>query len=295
MPKNTPEKSLASKTLSHIKHELAGIPFRALGFTAGYEDVSPFATAAIGHKVWKYTRRHHPVIVGSLPETGAAILAGNHFDGDADHEGGDSYKTFLAGWEVGRITTRVIVKASLVDPNGFESAEFLASLGNKEGEFSKYNRVKAWAMRSAGVIPHRRDMPPTRDLRRTADRVLDLGGLLGAFLMMTRDPQGYLHDLQTGAAFFAKKHPDTLVVPMSFSGPPNGEDKLVIHPGFTFNEKNNQTKQRLGRGITVGEFLLEIGDAVSIGLPEPQRVAWGTQREIERTRLTATRRSAVPA
>lgn len=257
----------------------AKLPFYLMGFTSGFEGVDPIATFIIGSKAKSYMRKNETVIDGRLPKDGAVILAGNHRDK------GDSYKTFMAGWAVGRITTRVIVKASLVDPNGMESEEFLASLGNRQEEYSEYDKYTAWVLKRAGVIPHRRDKKPTRDFLRTCDQVINSGGLLGVYMMQTRNSEGLLANLQEGAAFFAKKHPDTLVQPMAFSGPPNGRrDRLTIPRPFTYNQKRDQ----LGRDISVGEFTVIIGDAIAEGLPSEAWLDWQNRRPEELARLTAS-------
>ncbi len=252
--------------------------YRALGIRKEFPELNPLAALLLVIKTKNYVRKHHPIIDGApLPAIGGGILTGNHRDE------GDIYKALQAGIiTAGRLTSRAVVKRSLVYRDSLESPEFLASLGNKTHELNDFNPIRAFVLLGTGVFPRLRDVPPDRDFIRQIDGLIDSGQLWGCYLQLTRYDDCLLRNLQIGAAWFARRHPDTPVYSLASSGPPDGPDRITVVKVGTYNE----ISAKHGRKVGVGELTIIYADMTAKFLPQRVQTDWLTRREIELSRLT---------
>lgn len=243
-----------------------------------FSGLNPLAVGLLIIRSKKHARKHHSIIEGyPLPTTGAAIITANH------HREADTYKGILAGLTVGRII-RPVLRKSLIYPNCEESAEFLASIGNKQDKLNKYSPLRAFVLKGIGAIGIPRDNPG-HDWIRPSKKTLRDGLLLSAFLQLTRHEDGCLRDLQNGAAYLMKKHPDTSTYTIALSGSPDGPDKAVTSKPITYNEK----KAEYGRDLEIDELTIILADIIAENFPERPRKHWLATREEEAERLRLNR------
>lgn len=252
---------------------------KILGVRKEYPKLNPLAAGLLIWKSQSYVRKNNCVIEGYLlPSTGAAILTGNH------HRESDIYKGVQAARLLaGRLGTRSVVKASLIHRNSRESKEYLESIGDKQDYINKYSMGRAFVLRGVGVIPILRDNPG-HDFVRQGDGVLRSHQIFGSFLQETRNDDCCLRNLQTGAAFFARRHPEVPVYPLAFSGPPDGRDKVTVLKPFTYAEISS------GKKLSVGELTIMIADMIASALPQRVQEDWKTRRIEEFQRLTSPKR-----
>lgn len=258
---------------------------RVLGIRKEFSGLNPIAAWLLMYGASRYVRKHQSVIEGSLPETGAAIITGNHF------QEGDSLKTLYAGKvTASRLTSRTVVKMSLVKRGAYESEEYFRSIGKEEGDLDKHSRVKAFALRGAGVIPILRDNPDP-GFANLCNEVLRSGQILGMFMQASRDKDCLLRNLQPGVAIFAMRHPNIPVYSIAFSGSPDGPDKISIRESFTYAQK----KEEFGRKLSIAEFTILIADTIAEGLPERSRTDWITRRpnELEHLIILTSKRKTI--
>ncbi len=246
-----------------------------LGVRKEYSELNPLAVAIFLLTSTFHTVKHISILEGyPLPKSGAAILTGNH------HRDADIYKgCILVRHTAHRLGTRAVVRKSLIDPESRESEEYLKKIGNKQDDLNKPNPMRAFVLRGLGVIPIPRDNPG-HDFVKKIDEVLKSHQISGLFLQETRNEDCLLRNLQTGAAFFARRHPDVPVYPLAFSGPPDGPDKVTALKPFTYAEISN------GEKISVGELTIMIADMIASALPQRVQKDWETRRPEEFQRLT---------
>lgn len=258
---------------------LVDAAFNAIGFRQEFAELDRASAVLLylGSRI--HTLMHGSVIEGSLPVKGPAIITSNH------HRNADSYKGALAGAMVGRVI-RTVIKLELVDPNYQESAEYLASIQAHEDDGSAdYNPRNAAVLKGIGAIAIPRSNPGF-DFVKTSDQILRSNQLYGIFIQPTRHEDGLLGNLAEGAASFAIDHKDVPVVPMACSGPPDGPDKLVILPSFTYAQK----KKELGRRIPAGELTIMIVDMIARGSPARVQEDWFEKtRAVEMAKLMHAR------
>lgn len=261
---------------------IESIDRRGREFRQDFSGTNPVAVGIFIAKSLIHAVFNRSIIEGyHLPGTGPVILTGNH------HREEDVYKGCLAGLRDGRLSTRAVMRKSLVDPDAKESAEYLESIGVKNDDLNtRPSRMRAFVLRGIGAHPILRDNPGLGFVR-WGDRVLESGQVLSIFMLPTRNEDCLLRNLQNGPAFFARRHPDVPVYPLAFSGPPDGPDRVVILPPFTYAQKVRES----GRGISIEELTVMIADAIVEGLPLRVQQDWReTTRAAELTRLTPPRR-----
>lgn len=269
---------LYSCTLGRSIQAVEDAYYRCIGVRKEFPELNPIAAGLLMFGAWRYVSKHHSVIEGELPREGAAIITGNHF------QKGDSLKILWAGRiTAGRLPTRTIVKMSLIERGAHESEEYLRSIGTDPANPEKYSPIEAFALRNSGVIAILRDNPRA-DLNSVCNEILTTRQWLGMYMMPTRDPECLLRNLMPGAAIFAMRHSDIPVVPIAFSGPPDGPDKISIRKPFTYAQKRQEWRD-LGKKLGIAEFTIVIADAIAEGLPERSRIDWETRREDELERL----------
>ncbi len=260
-----------------IKEGLERAYYHALGIEE-FTGLNPLAVGLLVLKSRKHAKENHTIIEGHpLPPTGAAIFTANH------HREADTYKGILAGLTVGRII-RPILRKSLIYPNCEESAEFLASVGNKQDKLNKYSPLRAFVLRGIGAIGIPRDNPG-HDWIRSSRKTLRDGLLLSAFLEFTRHEDGCLRDLQNGAAYLMKTHPDTPTYTIALSGPPDGPDKAVVSKPITYNGK----KTEYGRDLEIYELTIILADIIAENFPIRPKKHWQATRGGETERLHLNR------
>lgn len=258
-----------------FKERLERAYYHVLGIEE-FTGLNPLAVGLLVLKSRKHAKKNHSIIEGHpLPATGAAIITANH------HKEADTYKGILAGLAVGRII-RPVLRKSLIYPNCEESAEFLASVGNKQDKLNKYSPLRAFVLRGIGAIGIMRDNPG-RDWIRSSKKTLENGLMLSAFLQLTRHDDGCLRDLQNGAAYLMQKYPDTPTYEVALSGTPNGPDKAKILKPITYN----QLRRRLGKEISIPELTIILADRLAQALPKRPRNNWKSARKKEIKRLAA--------
>lgn len=258
--------------------------YRGLGVKKEFPELNPLAAGLMTAKSIIYTKKHHSIIEGGFPTAGAAIFAGNH------HSEADVYKICQASRiTAGRLPSRAVVRMSLIRPNSQESAKYLASIGNKQDNLNKYNAFRAFVLKGIGVYGIMRDNPGL-DFVRWGDAILKTDQMLGIFLQPSRDEECSLRNLQSGAAFFAKRHPDIPIYLFACSGSPAEPDKLTILEPITYAKKSKE----VGRQLSLGEFTIIMADMVAAVLPKRSQLDWETRRETELTRLTASSNRKFP-
>lgn len=251
--------------------------YRGLGVKKEFPELNPLAAGLMIAKSITHTKKHHSIIEGHFPLDGPAIITGNH------HREDDVYKICQAARiTAGRLPTRAVIRMSLIRRNSQESAEYLASIGNKQDCLNKYNPLRALVLRGVGVYGILRDNPGLSFVR-WGNGILTTKQMLGIFLQPSRDEKCLLRNLQPGAAFFAKKHPDVSIYLFACSGPPDGPDKLTILDPITYAQQSAE----MGRKPSIGEFTVILADKVATVLPEKSQLDWLTRRTIELTRLTS--------
>lgn len=269
---------LYSCTLGRSIKAVEDAYYQRIGVRKEFPELNPIAAGLLMFGARRYVSKHHSVIEGELPKEGAAIVTGNHF------QKGDSLKILWAGRvTAGRLPTRTIVKMSLIKRGAHESAEYLRSIGTDPANPEKYSPIEAFALRNSGVIGILRDNPRA-DLNSICNEILKSGQWLGVYMQPTRDPEYLLRNLQPGAAIFAMRHPDIPVIPLAFSGPPDGPDKISIRESFTYAQKRQEWRE-LGKKLGIAEFTIVIADAIAEGLPLRPQKDWETRREVELERL----------
>lgn len=242
--------------------------------------LNPLATALLVGKSISYVNKNHTVFEGEhFPKDGPAILVGNHY------QEADNYKvTYACSTYAGRIV-RAVVRRSLVDRHSKESAEYLASIGEK-AEPLKYNPLNAFVLRGVGTIPVSRGETDISVIRGTR-RILAAGWILGIYLQPTRNEKCLLASLEKGAGYIATRHPDVPVYPCAFSGPPDGPEKMTIVEPFTVS----QMEEELRGELSAAEVTIMIADMVASALPERVQEDWRNRRESEFARLNPEKKS----
>lgn len=257
------------------------IAFRLTGIKQEFPELDRQAALMMLGRSWFRVLKHQSILEGNFPTTGADILVGNH------HQDRDIDKIVAAVSRTGRLIGRTVVRKSLVDPSpqARESAEYLESIGNKQDEYNKFSPTRAYTLLGIGVIPILRDKPGTTFLH-TCDQVINTGQLLGIFMQPTRHEDCLLEGLEPGIGLLAKKYPHTPVIPVAFSGPPDGPDRMTVRPSFTYA----QLLKKIGRKITADELTILIADMIAKGLPpRVQENWWQITRTKEIARLKCPR------
>lgn len=260
---------------------VVNLVFKLTGIRQEFPELDRQAALMMLGRSWWHVLRHHSILEGNFPTTGAAILVGNH------HRDGDVYKTFAAVSKTGRLIGRTVVRKSLVDPRpqAKESVKYLELIGDKQDEYNKFSPTRAYTLLGVGAIPILRDNPGI-EFFKTCDQVLGTDQLLGIFLQPTRHKDCLLRNLQPGAAFLARLHPDVPVYPIAFSGSPDGRDRMVVLPPFTYS----QLLKEFGKTIDTNELTILIADRIAEGLPRRVQIDWReTTRAAEITRLSSPR------
>ncbi len=258
-----------------LLNEVERAYYHLIGIRKEYPKLNPLAAGLMELGIVMHVLKHHSIIDGQrLPREGAAILTGNHCSK------ADPYEAGMTGRRAGRLI-RTVLKKSLVVEGAYESPEYLKSIGDKEDP-TEYSPLNAFVMRGIGSIPILRDKPG-RDFIRICSQALDSNQLVGIFLQSTRDEEGFLRNVEPGAAFLAtrKKYHETPVYPLAFSA-----NKVTILPPFTYNQLRNQ----LGREIEIPELTIIIADRISDALSGPVQTDWQNRREDELARLLTTSR-----
>ncbi len=259
---------------------------KVLGVEKEFADPNPFAATLLDPiaatllvvKTKRYIREHQSVVEGCpLPKKGAAILTGNH------HREGDSFKALVHAFNTAGRLISPVVRMSLVKEGAVESQEYLESIGALET--NKYNPIYSFVLRHTGGIGLLRDNPD-RNFVRKVHAGLRSGHLIGIYLQPHRYDDCFLRNLQTGAAYFAKKYPDIPVYPIAFSGPPDGPDKATFIEPYTYN----QMRDKYGREISAEELTVMTADMIVSELPLASRIDWQVRRSVELDRLTASKK-----
>ncbi len=253
---------------------------RVRGFITDFWGVCPVAAGIFIAKSLIHAKKHHIVIEGyHIPATGPAIFTSNHYNED------DVYKGILVAWRDGRLSTRAVMKKSLIDPSTRESEEYLKSIGAELEDPEKPNFIRTFVLKGSGGIPILRDNPGT-DVAKQCNRVINTGQILSIFIQPTRDEECFLRHLQLGVAVLAIRHPKVPICPLASSGPPDGPDKMTILKPFTYAEKVAE----LGRRPNPCELTIMIADIIASALPERSRLDWQGRKEEELKRLIALKK-----
>ncbi len=243
--------------------------------------LDPIAATLLVVKTRRYIRKHQSVVEGyPLPKKGAAIVTGNH------HKEGDSFKALEHAIQTAGRLIDVAVKMSLVKKGAVESREYLESIDAYEDDKDdEYNPIYSFVLRHTGAIGLLRDNPD-RNFVRKVHAGLRSGHLIGIYLQPHRYDDCFLRNLQTGAAYFAKKYPDIPVYPIAFSGPPDGPDKATFIEPYTYN----QMRDKYGREISAEELTVMTADMIVSELPLASSIDWQVGRSVELDRLTASKK-----
>ncbi len=255
-----------------------------LGVRKEFVDPNPKAQAAattlLVARTKFYVVTHRSILSGSpLPKEGAAIVTGNH------QRKADSFKGLQHAINTARRLITPVVKLSLIKEGAIESMAYLESIGAQTEALGEYNPINAFVLRHTGAVGILRDNPGLSFVR-TVDKGLKDQRLMAIYLQPTRNDDCILRNLQPGAAYFAKRHPDVPVFPVAFSGPPEEADRAIFMEPFTYAQKVAE----YGREISEGELTIMIADSIVPGLPERSQIDWATRWSEELLRLNSQKK-----
>lgn len=268
LARSAPERiALASDQLAALYTQ------RVLGIRKEYPDLGCPGVTALVLTSRLFTTLSGAQIEGKFPTHGAAIVAGNHTRST------DILLVTETCVRSGRMM-KALGRDTLLNPNLQEDPEILKRTGKEINDLDNIHpllaHLRANILKDTGAIPVRRGSADRHAIA-AALEALDRQLLVGAFVQETRVREGDLRDLFSGTAFLAMKRPDVPIYPISISGPPNGDHKLVVGEPFTYNQARNDPDYSDAGNLK--SMTVYIADQIAKNLPPSIQTKW---REVDR-------------
>ncbi|HWI52735.1 MAG TPA: lysophospholipid acyltransferase family protein [Symbiobacteriaceae bacterium] len=178
----------------------------------------------------------------NVPETGGAIVCGNHFNG----------------------RDPLIVGITMKRPISFMAKQELFQ-----------NKLFAWVIRGMGVFPVKRGQPDRAALKRSID-VLQSGTCFGIFPEGTRNKTGKLGKAEPGTAYLALKS-GAPVIPVGISSSYKLFGRIIVKYGKPVNLEQYRDAKLTSEALEAVSDAIMSGIAAQLEPPATYEAAAGQQ------------------